>query len=280
MSKLILGSRGLMGSKLREIFKERNIPYRESDLEINHNSCDLRVKTDYLDYCFQNADFVYFFAFDVGGSKYLESKQRSKEYLDNNIKIMLNAFDYIHKYNLPFLYVSSQMSNMVNSDYGALKLVAEKYVKALGGILVKLWNVYGAEEINIKSHVINDFIDMAKNQGVIKMRTNGEESRQFLYVDDAIEAFQRLVQDFPANDVDVRKEYHITNYKWTTIYEIAEIIASHFKGCKIERAENTDGVQMDKKNKPNDEMKALGWKPKTSLKEGIKKIIDEVTIDT
>jgi nucleoside-diphosphate-sugar epimerase len=48
--------------------------------------------------------------------------------------------------------------------------------------------VYGKEHDEEKSHVITDFIKMAKQDGVIKMRTDGTESRQFLYADDACEA--------------------------------------------------------------------------------------------
>jgi nucleoside-diphosphate-sugar epimerase len=48
-------------------------------------------------------------------------------------------------------------------------------------MIVRLWNVYGYE--TARTHVITDFIRMAR-EGRIDMRTNGKESRQFLYADD------------------------------------------------------------------------------------------------
>ena len=59
---------------------------------------------------------------------------------------MANAFGLIEKYNKPFVFASSQMSNMSYSPYGVLKRVGELYTKSLGGLIVKFWNVYGIEK--------------------------------------------------------------------------------------------------------------------------------------
>ena len=59
---------------------------------------------------------------------------------------MANAFGLIEKYKKPFVFASSQMSNMSYSPYGVLKRVGELYTKSLGGLIVKFWNVYGIEK--------------------------------------------------------------------------------------------------------------------------------------
>ena len=85
------------------------------------------------------------------------------------------------------------MAEMSHSSYGMLKALGEKMSRDINGLVVKFWNVYGKEHDEEKSHVITDFIKMAKEEGEIKMRTDGTESRQFLYADDACEALLILM---------------------------------------------------------------------------------------
>ena len=114
-------------------------------------------------------DYVVFLAFDVGGSKY---NVNDKTFIDNNMKIMLNTFDSLYRSDKPFIYTTSCMSKMVTNPYGSLKNISEHYVQLLkNGICVKLWNVYGDEEITEKSHVIPDFIISCLKNKTINMRT-------------------------------------------------------------------------------------------------------------
>tara|TARA_B100001250_G_scaffold413184_1_gene446489 strand:+ start:5996 stop:6352 length:357 start_codon:yes stop_codon:yes gene_type:complete len=109
----------------------------------------------------KNSNYIFFLAFDVGGSRYLNKYQNTFQFINNNLKIMTNTFEVLNKYKRKFLFVSSQMSNMLYSNYGILKLIGEKVSKTLNGNYIKLWNVYGIEQDLKKSHVITDFIRMA-----------------------------------------------------------------------------------------------------------------------
>ena len=75
--------------------------------------------------------FVFFLAFDVGGSRYLKKYQHTFDFINNNTHLMAQAFDALNKYNKPFVFASSQMSNMSYSPYGVLKRVGELYTKSL-----------------------------------------------------------------------------------------------------------------------------------------------------
>jgi nucleoside-diphosphate-sugar epimerase len=112
---------------------------------------------------------------------------------------MGNTFEMLEKTNTPFIFASSQMSNMTHSTYGILKSVGEKYTNSLNGINVKFWNVYGYETNEEKSHVITDFIKMAKKDGCIKMRTTGDEVRQFLFGEDCAEGLYILAKNYNLN---------------------------------------------------------------------------------
>ena len=104
-----------------------------------------RIPNVNLQDALKDTDFCFFLAFDVGGSHYLKKYQHTFKFLDNNARMMCNAFQYLEKYKVPFVFASSQMSSMSYSPYGVMKRVGELYTESLGGKIVKFWNVYGIE---------------------------------------------------------------------------------------------------------------------------------------
>ena len=273
MKYLVLGSSGQIGNQLVEFLKNREKQVEtfdivESDLE------DLRIHdNELLKEKIKNCNFVFFLAFDVGGSRYLAKYQHTFDFLQNNIKLMSNTFQCLKNYNKPFIFASSQMSNMSYSPYGVAKAVGERFTDSLGGLTVKFWNVYGPEKDLEKSHVITDFILKAKNTGVIDMMTDGQEVRQFLHADDCSRCLLALSEKY--EDLDKSREYHVTNFKWNSIIEIAEIIASNFENVKIIPAETKDLVQKDKRNEA-DEYILNFWKPEIDIEKGIKMIVEDM----
>lgn len=268
MKHLILGSSGQIGYHIVNYFKNKGEKVIEFDIERNIDE-DLRIyNNQLLEEKIQQCDIVHFLAFDIGGAKYLEKYQDTYSFISNNMKIMINTFDLIKKYNKPFVFASSQMSELVYSSYGILKNIGEKITKDLGGLIVRFWNVYGYENIGEKSHVITDFIKMAKYEGIIRMRTDGLESRQFLYGDDCADVILLLSKQY--NNLDKNKNYHITNFQWITIKEIASII-QNISGCLIKEGNKKDQTQKNAMNEPDSYILNL-WKPKTTLEEGINKL--------
>lgn len=274
MKYLVLGSSGQVGSALSLFLKKQGNEVIEFDI-VKDQKQDLRVK-NILNDIIKDVDFVFFLAFDVGGSRYLQKYQYNYEFIDNNVKLMAYTFDTIKKYNKPFIFTSSQMSNMSYSPYGILKSLGEQYTKILGGLVVKFWNVYGYEEDLEKSHVITDFILKAKNNKKIEMLTDGTELRQFLYVDDCSECLTTLSKVY--NNISKDEKLHITSFKWHSILDVAKIISDFFGGIEIITSEMKDKIQLDKKNEPSDDILKY-WKPSTNLKDGIniicKKILEQ-----
>ena len=270
MKILILGSDGQIGLSLRK-YLSKNHDVIEFDISSDiHN--DLRVP-NVLDSILPTVDFVFFLAFDVGGSAYIKKYQDSFEFISNNIKIMNNTFDSLKKYNNKFIFTSSQMSNMLHSSYGVLKQIGEKYTKSLkNGKIISIWNIYGYEKDLNKSHVMTDFILMAKSDNIIKMRTNGEEKRQFLYVKDCCKCLTFLMDNF---DTLNRIQFDISSFKWEKIIDIAKIISSEFNNCPIIIGDEEDEVQMNISNEPSKYILQY-WEPEISTKEGVKKMIQEI----
>jgi len=277
---LILGSSGQIGAYLTEYFKKKDYDVREFDI-VNGEDQDIRkFESSTLHAAISTADFIFFLAFDVGGSRYLKKYQHTFDFIHNNSRIMVNAFDYIKRYEKPFVFASSQMSNMGHSPYGVLKNVGELYTKSLNGLVVKFWNIYGIEKDMDKSHVITDFIKKGFETGTIDMITDGTEEREFLYAEDCCEALDTVMDRYSEFTSD--NELHITSGVSTSILEIARTIQLYFGGIQKEveivPSEAKDEVQKDARNIA-DPFFRKWWEPKTSLVEGIGKVFNEMNND-
>jgi nucleoside-diphosphate-sugar epimerase len=271
---LILGSGGQIGSHL-SIYLEKKYKVLKFDLTTN-NSEDLRIDNNFKFISLvKQSDFIFFLAFDVGGSRYLKKYQNSYNFLMNNVSIMKNTFQVIKRFRKRFIFASSQMSNMSFSTYGVLKKIGEDVTKSLGAISVRFWNVYGIEKNLEKSHVITDFILKAIKNKKINMLTNGNEKRDFLYADDCCHGLLIIMKKY--NDLK-RQEIIDLNYGvYTKIINVAKIVRDIFKeqsvDIKIIKGRQIDEVQKNKINKSNN-LLIKYWKPRISLKNGIQKIFN------
>ena len=278
MKITILGSSGQIGAYLTEYLCKKGHVVEEFDV-VNGPSQDMTViPNQYLEFKIRDSDFVFFLAFDVGGSRYLKKYQHTFQFIDNNTRLMANAFGLLKKYNKRFIFASSQMSNMSHSPYGVLKNVGELYTKSLKGLIVKFWNVYGIEKDQEKAHVITDFIRKGFETGVIDMLTDGQEEREFLYAEDCCEALEAIMNNY--NDFTSEDNLHITSYHPTSILDIAHIIKGQFNligkyDIKLQPSTEKDSVQMDKKNRP-DMYLSKWWIPKTTIDQGILKVFKDM----
>ena len=266
MKILVLGSSGVIGTAVVENLRSKNHDVVEFDIK-NSPEEDLRIP-EILDNILINIDFVFFFAFDVGGSKY---PVNSVEYISNNVRLLENTFTSLAKFKTPFIHTTSQMSNMQHNPYGVLKRLAEFYTNYLGGINVKVWNVYGPEEVGPKSHVINDFIQQALKNNEIRMMTNGEEKRQFLDGHDFAEAVYILMNSY---EKYTGLTIDISSFEWVSILEVATLIAELCgRDAKVIPGLLESSFQTCV-NEPGVDICKTGWKPVTTLRQGISKILN------
>lgn len=274
---MILGSEGQIGGPLVEYFDVLGFKTYYIDI-IASTSLDLRNHEDCktVSYWMEACDFVYFLAFDVGGSKYLKEYEASYEFIQNNTKIMSNVFEMLKDTSTPFAFASSAMAEMPWSTYGQLKRLGEAFTKSLGGVSTRFWNVYGPEETGYRAHVITDFIEMASREKVITLRTNGFEERDFMYVKDCCKALHEVMNHYDEFD---DRLVTLATEKWTSIETIADIIASHYDASVV-YGSNADLVQMG--NTPNPSHLSIikkYWEPTVSIEQGIEYMIDAYKIN-
>ena len=277
MKILNLGSSGQIGAYLSEYLRGKGHEVIEFDKNHHHGQDMTQIPNHNLDRAVRECDFCFFLAFDVGGSRYLKKYQHTFRFLDNNARLMTQTFGLLEKYNKPFVFASSQMSNMSYSPYGVMKRVGELYTKSLGGKIVHFWNVYGIEKDMEKAHVITDFIKKGFETGDISMLTDGTEQREFLYAENCCEALEAVMNNY--DELTSEDNLHITSFKQTTILEIAEIIQFLFEklGRKVtvSPAESKDEVQKDKRNEA-DPYITKWWKPKTSIQDGVTNVFNDM----
>jgi nucleoside-diphosphate-sugar epimerase len=280
MKVLILGSSGQIGAYLTDYLHKKGYDVLEFDV-INSKQQDLTsIPNILLEESIKTSDFVFFLAFDVGGSRYLKKYQHTFQFINNNTRLMANVFGLLEKYNKRFIFASSQMSNMSYSPYGVMKRVGELYTTALRGLIVKFWNVYGIEKDYEKSHVITDFIRKGFEEGDFEMMTDGTEERQFLYAEDCCEGLEIIMNHY--TDFKTEDPLHITSFNSTSIKQIAEIIQGQFrligKEVNIKPGLAKDSVQLDKRNEANNYI-LNWWLPKTTIDKGIAKVFGDMKSD-
>jgi nucleoside-diphosphate-sugar epimerase len=255
MNELVLGGEGLIGSELTRTLKARGHKVVSLDLK---SGCDLRQPLDLEP--FEQCDRVWFLAWDTGGAKFLEAEDRQHEQYRNNCELSLRIFAALAKTRKPFMFTTSQLAGLPNA-YGTTKLMAWHWASHLGGKVARLWNVYGWEHPDARSHVITDLV-LSGLRGQVKCMTNGEEKRLFLYKSDCVAALLALF-DSPLPTAE------IAGPGWLKIREVAEEIARQLNvDVELGQARGSE-VPIDPAELLPD------WQPQVSLAEGIARVISD-----
>lgn len=222
-----------------------------------------------------------------------ESMRSPFEYFENNeaanFKFIQNIFKTKQQPRLIFASSPEVYGNPVKlpmdeehpmhprSFYAVTKLAAEKHCMALFEWygypvnVIRNFNTYG-ENQNVwgYSAVIPAFIENAINGNPLKIQGDGKNTRDFLYVKDAVDAYDQLISRDDLNG----EIFNIGTGKQTSVLEIAHLIKSLTKSdSKVIYVEPRKGdlvaLQADISKIKN----KLGWKPEHSLQEGLSKTI-------
>ncbi len=166
--------------------------------------------------------------------------------------------------------------------YEISNLTAEKIMKVyhdihgVRSVMLRLTNIYGprSQMRHSRFGVLNWFIRQAIDDETIKVFGDGKILRDFLFIDDCVEAILM-------SGMNEAAEGEIMNVGWdkpTCFLEAAELIVEISQSGKWEFAEFS---QERKLQEPGDfysdisKIKKLtGWEPKTSLREGVQKTIN------
>jgi UDP-glucose 4-epimerase len=168
------------------------------------------------------------------------------------------------------------------SNYGVTKYAAERYVQIAGArpdarldvTSLRMFNVVGERQSvdNPYQGVLAIFVGNVLRGEPITIHGDGEQTRDFVYVGDVVEAWLRVL-DEPAAAGAV---LNVGSGRETSVNELADAVLSAF-GHSRETWEigHADAQLGDQRRSGADvtALSALGWTPSVSLEEGVARTV-------
>lgn len=170
------------------------------------------------------------------------------------------------KYNCKFLHTSTWAVNgKLEHPYDISKKASEDLVKMynnlydLDTMILRMATMYGPgmRQNGIICHVINK----ALNKEPLVLQGNGQQFRQFLFIDDAIQAYINAIENWKSGKI-----FEVQHDDKVSILEIANV---YFPTEKIQFVEKRAGDEESFFIDNTVTKKELNWEPKVSLKEGM-----------
>ena len=158
------------------------------------------------------------------------------------------------------------------SSYGTVKVATEKYMMQYGQLyglrplIVRLSNPYGAYHYSMKQGVINIAMTKALRGETLQIWGNGNDKKDYIYVEDFVEILFRLLDKGVSNQV-----VNIGSGTLLSVNEIAEAVRALVSSFK---AEHADAKQFDASHFELDTTKLsslIGEYPFTPFNEGLQK---------
>ena len=140
--------------------------------------------------------------------------------------------------------------------------------KKLNAVILRCFNVYGARQKSNSQYaaVVPKFIASAKKNMFLKLNNGGNQSRDFVYVDDVCKAYLML------SNLNKVGTYNIGSGVATKIKDLAKMVikivgkGKTIKGETLEDDANFSCANISK-------IKKIGFGDTTKTKEGLKKVI-------
>ncbi len=131
--------------------------------------------------------------------------------------------------------------------------------------VVRIFSAFGP---GIKKQILWDMYNKYKNHGIVNLFGNGSESRDYIYIDDAVDAI-KLVADKASKDEIF---FNIANGVEVSIKTVAETFCDEYGIPQSALAFSGDARIGDPANWVADihKIKELGYSPKVTFKKGIK----------
>jgi UDP-glucose 4-epimerase len=280
MNILITGGSGFIGSHIVDKLSALKHKVRILDLKPPYQKNIEFIRGDFLSRkdlkkAIKDIDVIY----HIGGFSNIDYvKDNPVETVRLNILGTAELLNAARKNNVKrFIFASSVYINDSKGHiYTTSKISSEMLCKnffTLYGLpytILRYGTVYGPRSRMVD--VISRFVETAFYQNKIFIYGNGNQKRNFIFVEDLAEASTKILKKIGEN-----KTYIIADSRTTSIKELANIIRRKFDNKpKIIRLPTRSRVDDygGKISGVNQTIKELNWKPKYSLEKGIEKFIN------
>lgn len=220
-----------------------------------------------------------------------ESVKDPVKYADNNVIGTIDLLESMRKNGIKKIIFSSSACVYGTPDtlpikedaavrpdnpYGASKAAIEAFLQAYNAnfnfdvTILRYFNPYGPGEMHDpETHAIPNFIKAALAKKPIPLFWNGEQIRDFIYIEDLARAHVDVINQTGFNVFNIGTE------KGIVVKEVVEEIFNilDYKVSINDLGKRPGDVQANYASSEKLK-KAVGWRAKVDLKEGLKKTID------
>ena len=291
MKVLVTGGAGFIGSHVVDKLKDKGIEVRVYDMAMPANRLDIEYyKGSILDmtalgFAMADIDAVYHLAAVADVKDVYEDPYYSESI---NVRGTINVLESARKarvkrviYGSTIWVYSEAEQDKVDEQtplhapshfYTATKLAGEYYFQSyskLYGMEVTILRYgipYGPRARD--GAVIPIFVKKALNGEPLTIAGDGSQFRKFIYVEDLAEGNVMALKEVAKNKI-----YNIDGSQKVTIKEIAETIKKVIGNVKIEYTPARPGDFSGKEVSAQRAFKELGWEPKVSFEEGVRRYI-------
>jgi len=230
----------------------------------------------------------------AGQTSHSKSFENPIKDIDSNSKSTLFILEKIRKMKNPssfilgstFIVIGKPTKLPVNEEtpcnpttiYGTNRLSSEFFCKIyhnLYGLDTKIFRISNSfgprEQIIPNKNAINYLIHQAYKGEKITIFNEGKFFRDLIYISDVISGIQTIIKKGKSGEL-----YWISSSKKTWFYELGKLLEK-LTSSKVEFVKTpkyTKKVDVGNFVVSNNKLKSLGWEPKVSINEGIKKTLE------
>ncbi|RJQ38233.1 NAD(P)-dependent oxidoreductase [Candidatus Microgenomates bacterium] len=266
MKIAITGAEGFVGRHLTKELKRRGIKYSILDRK-KYNLLDEKTLKNFV----SNKDIVI----------HMAGAHRDKplfEMVRTNILGTLSLVSALNKYspNAKIIFLSSFMVYVGKDIFGATKKAAEEIIEnfcmksPLKGIVLRFSNIYGKGGRPFSNSALSTFAHLIKKGQKITITGDGSQTRDFLYIDDAVNAIIKSINYNSGKHECI----DICTGELTSLNEIIKILSLGRKEkIIIDYATVSQDHIYDIKRSNIEAKEKLNWEPKVFIKEGLKHLL-------
>lgn len=210
--------------------------------------------------------------------------------IDLNTKSTLYILEIIRTLNLKcrfilgstFIVVGKPVKLPINEKspcnpstiYGTNRLASEHYSKiyhsmyGLDTVIFRITNSYGPrEQYTSSKNAINYLLYKAYKKEKISLYNKGKTIRDLIYISDVVSGIKTIMKKGKSGEL-----YWISSYQKISLREIGQLLQKYTNTTisYVESPPYAKKVDVGNFVVNNKKLKSLGWKPKTSIHEGIR----------